>query len=157
VRISELADRVGVPTSTVRYYERIGLIGAPSRTGSGYRAYDEDSATRLLFVARARRLGLTCEQITELLPVWDGTNCAAAGERVARLIDDKQVEIATRIAELQAFATQLEDVRSVLEASPSPDACRTDLSCCLPSGPTEFIPVESISTGQVRRRATRQA
>jgi DNA-binding transcriptional MerR regulator len=65
VRISELADRVGVPTSTVRYYERIGLLYAPARTGSGYRAYDEDSATRLLFVTRARRLGLSCDQIAE--------------------------------------------------------------------------------------------
>lgn len=98
--ISELADRVGVPTSTVRYYERIGLLGAPARTGSGYRAYDEESATRLLFVTRARRLGLSCDQITDLLPVWDGTNCAAAGERVGRLIDDKKAEIAARIAEL---------------------------------------------------------
>ncbi|MFA6298529.1 MAG: MerR family DNA-binding transcriptional regulator, partial [Nocardioides sp.] len=35
MRISELADRVGVPTSTVRYYERIGLLGVPARTGSG--------------------------------------------------------------------------------------------------------------------------
>ncbi len=127
--ISELADRVGVPTSTVRYYERIGLVGAPSRTGSGYRAYDEESATRLLFVTRARRLGLTCDQITALLPVWDGTNCAAASERVGRLIDDKQAEIATRITELQAFAAQLDEVRATLEASPSLDACRTDLSC----------------------------
>ena len=148
MRISELADRVGVPTSTVRYYERIGLIGAPSRTTSGYRAYDEDAATRLLFVARARRLGLTCEQITDLLPVWDGANCASASERVGRLIDDKQAEIATRVAELQAFSTQLDDVRAVLAASPAPEACRADLTCCLPAGPTDLIPVESITSGR---------
>src|SRR6478736_674544 len=54
MRISDLADRVGVPVSTVRYYERIGLMTPPTRTGSGYRDYDEDSATRLLFVSRAR-------------------------------------------------------------------------------------------------------
>jgi len=137
-----------VPTSTVRYYERIGLIGVPSRTSSGYRAYDEDAATRLLFVARARRLGLTCEQITDLLPVWDGTDCAGASERVGRLIDDKQVEIATRIAELQAFASQLEEARAVLEASPTPEACRADLTCCLPAGPTDFFPVESMTTSR---------
>jgi DNA-binding transcriptional MerR regulator len=57
MRISELAERVGVPTSTVRYYERIGLLGPPARTGSGYRDYGEDSATLLLFVHRARRMG----------------------------------------------------------------------------------------------------
>ena len=60
MRISELAEHVGVPTSTVRYYERVGLLGAPGRTGSGYRDYDEDDAARLLFVARARHLGLSC-------------------------------------------------------------------------------------------------
>ena len=46
-----------MPTSTVRYYERIGLLGPPARTGSGYRDYGEDSATLLLFVHRARRMG----------------------------------------------------------------------------------------------------
>ena len=157
MRISELADRVGVPTSTVRYYERIGLMGAPARTGSGYRAYDEESATRLLFVTRARHLGLTCDQITELLPVWDGANCAAASERVGRLIDDKQAEIAARITELQTFAGQLDDVRASLEAAPSPGACRTDLSCCVPAGPTEFVPVDLVSTRQRRRDSSATA
>lgn len=149
--ISELAERVGVPTSTVRYYERIGLIGAPARTGSGYRKYDEESATRLLFVTRARHLGLTCGQITELLPVWDGSNCAAAGERVGRLIDDKQAEIAARIAELQSFAVQLDDVRAALEDSPSLEGCRTDLSCCVPAGPSRPVALELISTSQRRK------
>ena len=65
MRISDLADRVGVPVSTVRYYERIGLLPDPVRTGSGYREYDEGAATRLLFVSRARRLGLGCEQIAD--------------------------------------------------------------------------------------------
>ena len=63
MRISELAEHVGVPTSTVRYYERVGLLGAPGRTGSGYRDYDEDDAARLLFVTRARHMGLSCGQI----------------------------------------------------------------------------------------------
>ena len=104
-------------------------------------------------MTRARHLGLTCDQITELLPVWDGTDCAAASERVGRLIDDKQDEIAHRIAELQGFAAQLDEVRAALEASPSLEACRTDLSCCVPAGPTHLIPVELISTRRRRRNA----
>uniref|UniRef100_UPI002FC6DF87 MerR family transcriptional regulator n=1 Tax=Aeromicrobium sp. TaxID=1871063 RepID=UPI002FC6DF87 len=82
MRISELADQVGVPVSTVRYYERIGLLAEPARTGSGYREYDDASSTQLLFVARARKLGLTCEQIVQLLPIWGGTDCTAAHEEV---------------------------------------------------------------------------
>ena len=114
--IAELADRVGVPTSTVRYYERVGLLEQPARTPSGYRDYDEDAAARLLFVSRARNMGLSCEQITELLPIWNGTNCGAAQERVSELIDEKQAEIAERIAELERFEREkVEDFKSGVE------------------------------------------
>jgi DNA-binding transcriptional MerR regulator len=136
VRISELAERVGVPVSTVRYYERIGLLGAPTRTTSGYRDYDQDAATRLLFVSRARSLGLSCPQIAELLPVWGGADCGNAKDRVVGLIDEKQAQITARIAELTAFAAQLNGVRDELEASTPPSACRDDLSCCVPAAPT---------------------
>ena len=139
VRISELADHVGVASSTVRYYERVGLLAAPARTPSGYRDYDETDAARLLFISRSRRMGLSCEQIIELLPIWDGTNCAGAQERVRQLIGDKQREIAVRIAELEDFASQLEIVEAALEASPPPATCRTDLSCCVPE--TNAAPV----------------
>jgi MerR family mercuric resistance operon transcriptional regulator len=135
MRISELADQVGVPVSTIRYYERIGLVGEPGRTGSGYRDYDGESATRLLFVSRARRLGISCEQIAELLPVWGGVNCGSAHDRVTHLIDDKQAEIATRIHELTELSRQLEGVRAELDSTPPPEACRTDLTCCMPDGP----------------------
>jgi DNA-binding transcriptional MerR regulator len=139
VRIAELADRVGVPTTTVRYYERIGLLDAPARTGAGYRDYDDEAVARLLFISRARRMGLSCEQITELLPIWGGTNCGAAHERVVQLVETKQAELAERIAELESFSAQLDTVRSALDAAPPPAACRTDLSCCVPetsgSGP----------------------
>jgi DNA-binding transcriptional MerR regulator len=132
VRISELAERVGVATSTVRYYERIGLLSGPSRTASGYRDYDEDDAARLLFVTRARRLGLSCDDVGSLLGIWAGTHCANAAERVSQLIDQKQAEIAARVLELQGFAAQLDAVAEALRTAPPPEACRTDLTCCVP-------------------------
>jgi DNA-binding transcriptional MerR regulator len=119
VRISELADRVGVPTSTVRYYERIGLLSGPPRTASGYREYDRTDAARLLFVVRARRMGLSCDQVSSLLGIWAGTHCANAAERVGQLIDEKQAEIVERIAELHDFATQLDAVRNALRTASS--------------------------------------
>jgi DNA-binding transcriptional MerR regulator len=132
VRISELAESAGVPASTVRYYERVGLMALPDRTASGYRDYGEDAAARLLFITRARRMGLSCEQITSLIPVWAGTNCGAAQERVSRLIEEKQAEIAVRVAELEEFAAQLDAVRASLDAEPPLQACRQDLTCCVP-------------------------
>lgn len=142
MRISELAVRAGVPVSTVRYYERIGLLPTPERTDSGYRDYDEDSATRLLFVSRARGLGIGCEQIAELLPTWSGSDCGSARDRIVTLIDEKQTEIAARIAELGAFAAQLQNVRESFDAVPAPSECRPDLTCCVPPSASAFVPVE---------------
>ena len=126
----------------MRYYERVGLMDLPARTASGYRSYGEDAAARLLFIARARRMGLSCEQITSLIPVWDGTNCGAAHQRVEQLITEKQAEIAERIADLQQFATQLAAVGAVLAAEPPPQACRADLTCCVPQSGGVPVAVE---------------
>lgn len=145
MRISELAARVGVPTSTVRYYERTGLLRPPARTASGYRDYDEDAATRLLFVHRARRLGLSCDVITELLPVWDGVNCSAAHGRVSRLLEDKKSEVKARIAELRSFAAQIDEVQALLDASVPPETCRSDLTCCVPESTGGFVPIELVT------------
>ena len=142
MRISQLAEQAGVPVSTVRYYERIGLLGSPSRSAAGYRDYDAEAATRLLFIARSRRLGLTCDQVAELLPVWAGVDCVSAHARVGRLIDDKRVDVSARIAELTAFAGQLDEAKAALQASPPPQVCCDDLTCCVPSGAMGSVPVD---------------
>ena len=148
MRISELAGSAGVPASTVRYYERVGLMGSPARTPSGYRDYDqdaaarEDAAARLLFITRARRMGLSCEQVTSLLPVWAGTNCGAARDRVVSLIEEKQSEIVDRMAELAQFAAELDTVRAALDAEPAVQACRADLTCCVPESAGVAVALE---------------
>ena len=93
MRISEVADRVGVPTSTVRYYERVGLIPEPARTRAGYRAYDAAAEARLLFITRGKRLGLTLDEVRDLMVVWDGTNCSATKMRMAELVAAKRADI----------------------------------------------------------------
>src|SRR5262245_49319823 len=145
MKISELAEQAGVPPSTVRYYERIGLMPSPPRTDSGYRDYDDEAAARLTFVARANRIGLTLDQIAEVLPIWDGVNCAATHEEITRLVDAKRAEVVERMQELQRFADQLDDVRIALEESPPPAACLPDLSCCVPNAEDE-TPVTLLGT-----------
>jgi DNA-binding transcriptional MerR regulator len=142
MRISQLAEQAGVPVSTVRYYERIGLLGPPSRSAAGYRDYDDEASSQLRFVAKSRQLGLTCDQVAELLPVWAGVDCVSAHARISRLIDDKRVEISARIAELSAFAAQLEEAKATLESSPPPQVCCDDLSCCVPAGAGTSGPVD---------------
>lgn len=132
MRISELADDLGVAPSAIRYYERIGLVPRAPRTASGYRSYDEDATARLRFVTRAKRIGLSLEEIAELLPIWDGANCAATHDEITRLVDAKRAEVLARVRELQRFAEQLDEIRVVLAEDPPPAACRPDLSCCVP-------------------------
>lgn len=59
MRIGEIAALAGVPTATVRYYERRGLIAAPARSRAGYRQYGLETARRLRFIKRAQALGFT--------------------------------------------------------------------------------------------------
>jgi len=154
MRISELAESAGVPASTVRYYERVGLLEPPSRTAGGYRDYDEVAAARLLFIARARRMGLSCEQITSLVSIWAGANCQAAHHRVVRLVEEKRSEVAARIRELQHFDADLAAVRLELESQPPQDVCRPDLSCCVPASAGRPVALE-LTTRQAAARASR--
>jgi DNA-binding transcriptional MerR regulator len=142
-RISELADAVGVAPSTVRYYERIGLVPEPDRTASGYRVYSAGAEARLRFIVRGKALGLTLAQVRELLGVWDGTNCAHTQEHLLRLLAEKQTEVAAHIEELRRFSLQLREVQDRLGSTPAPDTCSPELDCCAPAiaGTTDATPI----------------
>lgn len=72
MRIGELGERTGVNPKTVRYYEQIGLLPEPERLASGYRSYGDEDATRLMFIKTAQRLGMTLDEIGEILALRDG-------------------------------------------------------------------------------------
>lgn len=67
MRIGQVAAEAGVNTQTLRYYERRGLLAAPSRTRSGYRHYPPDTVRLIRFIKRSQDLGFTLSEIEELL------------------------------------------------------------------------------------------
>src|SRR5437588_12984334 len=69
IKIGELASRCGVSRDTLRFYERLGLLRTPRRTAARHRLYDREAAVRLRFIRGAQRLGLTLEDISELLRI----------------------------------------------------------------------------------------
>jgi MerR family transcriptional regulator, copper efflux regulator len=75
LQISELAELAEVPVSTLRYYERIGLLPSPDRSLNGYRVYDESAVEHLAFIARAKRMGVPLEQVSELIELWSTGGC----------------------------------------------------------------------------------
>lgn len=65
--IGRLGQATGVLPETIRYYEQIGLLPTPARTGGGYRIYTPEHVRRLNFIRRSRELGLSVESVRELL------------------------------------------------------------------------------------------
>src|SRR5436190_18350604 len=105
--IGEVAKRTGFTTSALRYYEGIGLVAPSGRTEGGYRTYDEQAVARLAFIARAKELGCTLDEITGLAEVWDGERCGPVQRRLHQLVTAKVAAAERRIGELTAFTSQL--------------------------------------------------
>ncbi|NJC32597.1 DNA-binding transcriptional MerR regulator [Sphingomonas jejuensis] len=95
----------GTKVETVRYYERIGLLGAPARSEGNYRVYSETELGRLSFIRRARDLGFTLEQIRELLGMSDdrSRSCGA----VDNLAREHLAAVDRKIADLRALRREL--------------------------------------------------
>jgi MerR family copper efflux transcriptional regulator len=129
IPIAEAARRSGFPASTLRYYEDIGLVPPAGRTDAGYRYYDDTALARLSFVARSKQLGLSLEEVAEVLPAWEGDRCEPVQARLRDLVDGKIVDAQQRIAELVALTADLQRAASVLHG-PSPEGpCDSSCAC----------------------------
>lgn len=101
MRSGQLALRAGVNVETLRYYERRGLLEAPARLPSGYRAYDDEAVRIIRFIKRAQELGFTLAEVETLLELAAGgpDTCDAAqslaGNRIADL--DRRIEMMRRM------------------------------------------------------------
>jgi DNA-binding transcriptional MerR regulator len=105
LRVSELAEAVGVPPDTIRYYERAGLLPAPARTPAGYRAYDDSAVDRLRFIQGAQRLGLRLRDIADLLAVRDTGVCPC--EPAEQLLRRRLAELDAEMARLTTLRAEM--------------------------------------------------
>ena len=109
-RIAEAADVVGVPATTLRYYEDIGLMPAPGRTPNGYRVYDEGDLARLRFITATKNLGIPLADVKALAAAYDVDDCSSVAHQVVEMVAERLAETQSRIGELVALAVQLQDV-----------------------------------------------
>jgi MerR family transcriptional regulator, redox-sensitive transcriptional activator SoxR len=91
--IGEVAERAGMSTSRIRFYESRGLLPEPERAG-GKRRYDEEVLRRLEIIDAAQRVGFTLEEIRDLL----GSRDEVAHERLRQLAVMKLPELDDLIA-----------------------------------------------------------
>ena len=92
--IGGLARAADVPVSTVRYYERAGILRPTGRSPGNYRLYSDQELERLRFIRAAQATGFTLEDIRALLR-------PAACARVQGLIEERLSEVAERMKELR--------------------------------------------------------
>lgn len=71
LRIGQLSDRAQVPIKTIRYYEELGLLQAQKRTSGGFRLFAPEILTRLAFIKRSQSLGLSLQEIHDILAIHD--------------------------------------------------------------------------------------
>lgn len=120
--IGQLAREVGLPTSTIRYYEREGLIAAPARSGGNYRLYDGSAGERLRFIRAAQATGFTLSDIRTLLRYRDGHLAPCA--EVRELIETRLQEVHQRLTELRHVQGVLESFLQLCREGEGSDPCR---------------------------------
>ena len=115
--IGELGRLTGLPVKRIHYYERRGLLEPTSRSKAGYRLYGREEVARLEFIKRAKLLGLTLEEIRELVELAARYN---EGQILSRLEDvpvAKLRETAQKIEKLSAFREKLVNAAACLATS----------------------------------------
>jgi len=106
--ISQLAKAAGIPVTTVRYYERIGLVEPEDRSHGNYRLYGNDSLNKLKFIRAAQAIGFTLEDVKSLLTDEDGDTPTCGS--VQGLIE-------ARLADIEERLKDMRHVRKVLKSA----------------------------------------
>jgi len=119
MNIGEASSATGVSAKMIRYYESIGLIRAPLRTGSNYRVYGEDEVHVLRFVRRARTLGFSVDETATLLGLWRDKSRASA--EVKDVATGHITALETKIAELQGMVKTLKHLAHCCGGDNRPD------------------------------------
>ncbi len=95
MKIGQLAERTGVSTKAIRYYEDIGVLPEPERAANGYRTYDVTSAERISFIQDAQSAGLSLNEIQMILELRDGgeSTCHHVIEAMKRHLEDVDAQM----------------------------------------------------------------
>lgn len=110
MRIGELARRAGVDVQTVRYYECEGLIEAPARTASGYRAYGPAQLEQLNFVRHCRSLDMSLAEVKRLLAL--SRDRSVSCEDVNGLVQAHLERVRAKRAALEMLEKQIAALRA---------------------------------------------
>jgi Cu(I)-responsive transcriptional regulator len=118
MNVGDAAQRSGLPSKTIRYYEEIGLI-APDRAANGYRSYSDDDIHRLAFLRRARGLGFSIEDCRQLMALYRDRH--RASHDVRQIAEAHVVAIEEKLRELQSMRATLQTLIHACHGDDRPD------------------------------------
>jgi DNA-binding transcriptional MerR regulator len=121
ITIGELSAQSGVPTSTIRYYEREGLLRAEGRNASNYRVYTSNSLDRLHFIKTGQQSGLSLADLRILLEFRDGDR-SACGE-VREIVEARLAEVERQLQQLASMRSTLQEFRIACEEAEGSGEC----------------------------------
>lgn len=119
MNIGQAAKASGVTAKMIRYYESIELIKAGKRTDAGYRIYGDNDVHTLRFIKRARSLGFSLEQISDLLSLWQDP--ARASADVKAIAQEHVAQLEQRIRELTEMRDTLNELAHACSGDHRPD------------------------------------
>lgn len=119
--ISQLARAAGIPTSTLRYYERVELVQPVGRAGNNYRVYGEDTLRRLRFIRAAQATGFTLDDVRLLLALRDGD--MAVCKDVQPLIASRLEDVSQRLAAMQHLQQILQSMLATCQTQDQEAMC----------------------------------
>ena len=121
--IGQVAAAVGVAATTLRFYEREGILAPALRSKSGYRLYDESAVERLAFIRSAQAVGFTLEDIRALLQLDARVSC----KDVQSVIERRLADVNARLADLRRVRGALSDAMQRCRKSKKGCAILVDL------------------------------
>lgn len=131
--ISQLAKAAEIPTTTLRYYERIGLVEPEDRSHGNYRLYGDESLRKLRFIRAAQATGFTLDDVKALLS--DDSGGTPTCGSVQGLIEERLADIKTRLQDLQHVQKVLNSALRKCRTQKKTDCCQV---------------VQGLRTGSVR-------
>jgi Cd(II)/Pb(II)-responsive transcriptional regulator len=121
MRIGEVAQASGASVTTVRFYEREGLLSEPMRSDGNYRVYERHHVSSLRFILHCRSLGMTLDEVRSLLKFMETPDQGC--QLVNKLLDEHIAQVAEKIGQLQALKNELQRVRAKCHGADSINQC----------------------------------
>lgn len=118
MRIGEVAQRAGVSTRALRYYEEQGLLTS-ARTDSAQRVYPESAVERVRLIQQFFTAGLPSRTIVQLLPCVDSGH---SSPEVFEMLDAERNRITAAMADLAAARDALDSIIDIAN-HPTPEHC----------------------------------